>query len=87
MSDDNADGLRKGDGDGMRVLATVVVALRANGSLSIEGPQDPAWLLAALENAADAVRGRVNREQRLIEVPGRDVDIPASRLLPVQVAK
>lgn len=65
------------------VVAEIRIALHANGALSIAGPQDHAWTLAALENAADAVRSKVKRDENStrVIVPDRDVDMPPSRLI------
>lgn len=71
------------DEDVSPVVAQVKVALHANGAMSIAGPQDDVWTLAALENAADAVRARVKRtdESTKVVVPERDVAMPASLLV------
>ena len=60
-------------GDAVRVQ--IVIKVHASGALSIEGPlEERAWMLAALENAKDAVRNHRPRELGLI-VPPSDVSL------------
>lgn len=54
-------------------VAAITIKVYADNAMSVEGPtDDPAWCVAALENAIDALRSRINPGRELI-VPGKDV--------------
>lgn len=55
----NIHGVRLDPGDGRTITQTITIKVWSDGALSVEGPvDDSAWCLAALANAADAVRNR-----------------------------
>ncbi len=61
-------------GDGRTITSQITVKVWSDGALSVEGPvDDPAWCLAALENAKDAIRNR--RNNKPIITPSHDVDV------------
>lgn len=56
------------------VTVQIVIKVHASGAMSVEGPLDEReWMLAALENAKDAVRN--HRRASPIIVPPKDVSI------------
>jgi hypothetical protein len=66
-------------GDGRVVTQQIIIKVWSDGALSVEGPvDDPAWCLAALENAKDAIRNRRSKKQERLIVPGRDVSVEAA---------
>lgn len=59
---------------GDEVAVKIVIKVHASGSMSVEGPLDEReWMLAALENAKDAVRN--HRRNAPIIVPAKDVTL------------
>ena len=62
------DGLPSG------VVVEIKVCVHANGALSVQGPiHDKPWMIAALTNAIDAVRGHSGKRE--LVVPGKDVSL------------
>lgn len=59
-----------------RVEAQLTIKVWTDGSMSIEGPTDPEWCLAALEHAKDAVKSRQLALAGRVIVPSRDVVLP-----------
>ena len=61
------------------ITARIVIDVYEDGALSVRFPvNDKAWVLAALDNARDAVRGKLrsdNGETGLI-VPSTEVSLP-----------
>lgn len=68
--------------EGKKVVAQILIRVWDDESLSIEGPMDHAWLLAALDHAKEAIQNqrRMAAERTKIVIPGRDVD-PIVKLL------
>jgi len=63
-----------------RVAQRITVTVYDDGALSVEGPvEDPAWCVAALANAQDAVRN--HHARRAVVVPPHDVAVPAPRVV------
>jgi len=61
-------------GDGRCITAAIHIKVWSDGAMSVEGPvEDPAWCLAALENAKDAIRNHHRRAP--LVVPPNDVAI------------
>jgi hypothetical protein len=57
------------------VVVEIKVCIHESGSLSVQGPMDDKpWMIAALENAIDALRNQ--RGPRDVIVPSRDVSLP-----------
>lgn len=62
-----------------RGAARLVITVREDGAMSVEGPiSEQAWCLAVLENAKDAVRN--HHSLRAVVVPSADVTVPALRI-------
>ena len=60
--------------DGDKVAVQITIKVHASGALSVEGPLDEReWMLAALDNAKDAVRN--HRRNAPIIVPAKDVSL------------
>lgn len=58
-----------------QVVQQIIVNVYQDNAMSVHGPMDdPAWMVAALENAADAVRNQSRPKTELI-IPGKDVKI------------
>ena len=58
------------------VVVEIKVCVHANGALSVQGPiEDKPWMIAALQNAIDAVRNH-GKPGELI-VPPKDVTLPS----------
>lgn len=58
-----------------QVVAMLQVKVYEDGALSVEGPMDdPAWCIAALQNAIDAIRNKQRPAGEII-VPGKDVSL------------
>lgn len=59
-----------------QVVERVIVEVYEDNALAVRGPtHDPLWVIAALENAIDAVRNQAFPKDGLF-VPGRDVSVP-----------
>lgn len=59
-----------------KVVERVIVEVYEDNAMAVRGPmEDPAWIIAALENAIDAVRNQM-RPKTDIVVPGRNVSVP-----------
>jgi len=62
-------------GDGREITQQITIKVWSDGALSVEGPvEDTAWCLAAMANAADAVRNH-RRPSEAIVIPSYDVDV------------
>ena len=61
------------------IAAQIVITVYADGAMSVKYPvDDKAWVLAALDNARDAVRGKMradNSESGVI-IPHNEVSLP-----------
>jgi len=56
-------------------LVEIKVKVFEDGALSVEGPMsDKLWMVAALENAIDALKGNQKRQDNLI-IPAHDVSL------------
>ena len=56
-------------------LVEIKVKVFDDGALSVEGPMsDKLWMIAALENAIDALKGNHKRESQII-IPSKDVSL------------
>lgn len=54
---------------------TITIRHFEDGSLSVDGPlNEPVYMLAALQNAIDAIRNHRNPNRRVI-VPSKDVSV------------
>jgi nitrogen fixation protein FixH len=57
---------------GDAVAVEITIRVYASGALSVQGPMaDKTWMLAALEQAKQAVKD--HRDVKQIVIPGRDV--------------
>jgi hypothetical protein len=59
---------------GDAVAVEITIRVYASGAMSVHGPmEDKAWMLAALENAKDAVKN--HHDVKAIVIPGKDLSL------------
>lgn len=64
-------------GDGLQVMAQILITIHDDGSLKVEGPiEDQAWCLAVLDAARDAVKGYHRPKASGLIVPEHDLSLP-----------
>ncbi len=62
--------------DGDAVAVEIIIRVHASGAMSILGPmQDPAWVLAALDHAKDAVKNQMKPKNEIV-IPSKDIQLP-----------
>lgn len=76
MNSPRIHGVKLDPGDGRSITQRITIKVWSDGALSVEGPvEDPAWCIAAMQNAIDAVRNR--RNGKPLTVPAHDVSVVA----------